>query len=86
MAWEHCACTAVHVAERDDSQRPQVAYPATHGTRAGASSKSPPYGARLRLKTTFEDARVTTLGAKAVFGLRSDRHSERCRVVERLFQ
>ena len=45
---------------------PNVAYPASHGTKATASSNGPPYGARLRLKIDANDPRVKSPGGRAV--------------------
>ncbi len=50
-----------------DKTVPNVVYPASHGSTAGASAVGLPYGGRLRLKTvTDADPRVKTPGAKAV--------------------
>jgi serine/threonine-protein kinase len=51
-----------------DRNVPNVVYPASHGTTAGASASGVPYGARLRLKASFSDAdpRLKSPGAKAL--------------------
>lgn len=51
-----------------DRNTPNVAYPASHGSTAGASANGVPYGARLRLKASVadDDPRAKTPGAKAV--------------------
>ena len=45
---------------------PNVAYPASHGSKIAESSNGPPYGARLRLKIDASDPRVKSPGGKAV--------------------
>ena len=51
-----------------DRNTPNVVYPASHGSTAGASANGIPYGGRLRLKKTVsaDDARITTPGARAL--------------------
>ena len=51
-----------------DRNRPNVVYPASHGSTAGDAVKGIPYGGRLRLKKTITetDPRLKTLGAKAL--------------------
>jgi serine/threonine-protein kinase len=49
-----------------DRNVPNVAYPASHGTTAGAAATGVPYGGRLRLKISESDPRVQSPGAKAV--------------------
>ena len=51
-----------------DKNTPNVVYPASHGSTAGASPNGVPYGGRLRLKKTITDAdpRIKTPGAKAL--------------------
>ena len=45
-----------------------VAYPATHGTRAATSATGMPYGARIRLKATLSDtdARITNAASHTI--------------------
>jgi len=52
-----------------DRNRPNVVYPASHGSTAGNAAKGIPYGGRLRLKKTIAetDPRIKTPGAKALF-------------------
>jgi hypothetical protein len=45
---------------------PNVVYPASHGTGAGASANGIPYGGRLRLKIDENDPRIKSPGGKAV--------------------
>jgi hypothetical protein len=51
-----------------DRNVPNVVYPGSHGTTAGAQANGIPYGGRLRLKQTITDAdpRVKTPGGKAL--------------------
>jgi hypothetical protein len=49
-----------------DRNTPNVVYPASHGTTAGASVKGIPYGGRLRLKIASDDPRAKSPGAKAI--------------------
>ena len=51
-----------------DRNRPNVVYPASHGSTAGNAAKGIPYGGRLRLKKAIAetDPRITTPGAKAI--------------------
>jgi serine/threonine-protein kinase len=51
-----------------DRNTPNVAYPASHGSTAGAAANGIPYGGRLRLKKTIAetDPRIKTPGARAV--------------------
>ncbi len=51
-----------------DRNTPNVVYPASHGSTAGASANGIPYGGRLRLKKTIsaDDARIPTPGARAL--------------------
>jgi hypothetical protein len=51
-----------------DKNTPNVVYPASHGTTAGASANGIPYGGRLRLKASIleTDPRIKTPGAKAL--------------------
>lgn len=52
----------------DDKNVPNVVYPASHGSMAGASATGVPYGARLRLKKSVldTDPRIKSPGAHAV--------------------
>jgi len=52
----------------NSSIRKGLAYttPATHGTSATSSTAGVPYGARLRLKASFDASQVTSIGGKAV--------------------
>jgi serine/threonine-protein kinase len=45
---------------------PSFVAPATHGTRATSSAAGPPYGTRLRLKSTFDESSVSSAGGRAV--------------------
>lgn len=51
-----------------DRDVPNVVYPASHGSLAGAAATGIPYGGRLRLKASVsrDDARFRSAGAKAV--------------------
>lgn len=50
------------------ANHPNVAFPATHGTRAASAPNGMPYGARLRLKPTLleTDARIKSPGARTL--------------------
>ena len=45
---------------------PSFVAPVTHGTSATSSSSGPPYGTRLRLKSTFDESTVASPGGKAI--------------------
>jgi serine/threonine-protein kinase len=45
---------------------PSFVAPASHGTSATSSAQGPAYGMRLRLKASFDAAKVTTPGGRAV--------------------
>ncbi len=51
-----------------DRNFPNVAYPASHGSTAGAAATGIPYGGRLRLKASVreDDPRFKSPGAKAI--------------------
>lgn len=51
-----------------DKNVPNVAYPASHGSTAGAAATGLPYGARLRLKPSVKegDPRFKSAGAKTI--------------------
>lgn len=45
---------------------PSFVFPATHGTSATQSADGPPYGARLRLKSGFDEAKISSKAGKAI--------------------
>ena len=45
---------------------PSFIAPATHGTAATTSVAGPPYGSRLRLKSSFDASKIKTSGGKAI--------------------
>jgi serine/threonine-protein kinase len=45
---------------------PSFAAPASHGTSATTSSSGPPFGARLRLKSSFDETRIASTGGRTI--------------------
>jgi serine/threonine-protein kinase len=45
---------------------PSFVAPASHGTSATTSASGPPFGARLRLKSSFDESRIASTGGRAI--------------------